>query len=65
MADDKSKTGSADRSRVSAEEDYEVSYLARKFATTSSHVRDVIARVGGRREDVERELDGKQRGLNP
>jgi hypothetical protein len=39
MADDKTNTGKADRSRVAGSEGYEVSYFARKHGITTEQAR--------------------------
>ncbi|MES0168230.1 DUF3606 domain-containing protein [Mesorhizobium sp. M0027] len=46
MADDKSKRGSADRSRISAEEPYEVDYFAKKHGITEAQARAIIKKHG-------------------
>jgi hypothetical protein len=56
MSDDKSKTGKPDRDRVSANESYEVDYLARKHELPSGLVRNVIEQEGPMRSDVEEYL---------
>jgi hypothetical protein len=53
MADDKTKVGEPDRSRVSAEQDYEVQYLAEKHGLSAEQVRKLIARVGNDRKKIE------------
>lgn len=53
MADDKTKTGKADRSRVAAGEEYEVSYLARKHGITAEQARELIARIGNDRAQLD------------
>ena len=55
MADDKSKQDFRDRDRVSAEDDYEVSYFASKFNLSTNEVRDLIKRYGNDRETLERQ----------
>jgi hypothetical protein len=55
MADDKSKVGEPDRSRVAAAEDYEVQYVANKYGITPEQVRELIAKWGNDRTRVERE----------
>lgn len=55
MADDKAKKGKQDRSRVSADEGYEVSYFARKHGITRQQAEDLIKRVGGNREKLNAE----------
>jgi hypothetical protein len=52
MADSKQKRGKADRSRVSANQRSEVSYVAKKFGVSSDTVRTVIKRVGNSRKKV-------------
>ena len=43
MPDDKSKVGEPDRSRVAADQDYEVGYLAGKYGLSAQQVRQLIA----------------------
>jgi hypothetical protein len=50
MADDKSKRGGADRGRVSASEQYEVRYFARKHRLTMDQARDIIQKAGPSRD---------------
>ena len=52
MADDKSKRGSGDRSRVAAGEGYEASYFARKHGITKDQAEDLIKKVGNSREKL-------------
>jgi hypothetical protein len=49
MADNKRKTGKADRSKVSRSEGYEVSYFARKHGITAEQTRKLIDKVGNDR----------------
>jgi hypothetical protein len=56
MADDKTKRGAPDRSKVSTMEDYEVKYLAQKHDTTQKAVKEAVAKVGNSRAKVEAEL---------
>jgi len=63
--DDKTKVGKPDRSRVSADQDYEVRNIAEKFGLTADRVRELMLRVGNDRDDVEkaaRELSGRSQG---
>ena len=65
MPDDKTKVGKPDRSRVSADQDYEVRNIAEKFGLTVDQVRELMLRVGNDRDDVEkaaRELSGRSQG---
>jgi hypothetical protein len=55
MADDTSKTGRRDRSRVAAGQDYEVEYLAKKTGISAGAVRELIKRHGNNRATLERE----------
>ncbi|RWC28426.1 MAG: DUF3606 domain-containing protein [Mesorhizobium sp.] len=55
MPDDKSKTDNRDRSQVSADEEYEVGYLASKFQLTIPEVRELIRKHGNDRQTLERE----------
>jgi hypothetical protein len=65
MPDDKTKVGKPDRSRVSADQDYEVRNIAEKFGLTVDQVRELMLRVGNDRDHVEkaaRELSGRSQG---
>jgi uncharacterized protein YjcR len=65
MPDDKTKVGKPDRSRVSADQDYEVRNIAEKFGLSANQVRELMLRVGNDRDDVEkaaRELSGRSQG---
>ncbi len=46
MADDKSQRGGPDRSRVSAEEQYEVAYFAKKHGVSQDEARRIIQQAG-------------------
>lgn len=59
MADDKSKTGQEDRSRVSGTEDYEVAYIAKQAGISSDRARELIRQHGPDREKV---LEAARRG---
>ncbi|WGM30501.1 DUF3606 domain-containing protein [Brevundimonas sp. NIBR11] len=58
MSDDKTRSGGLDRKLISLSEDYEVRDWAAKFGVTEKALRDAVARVGARAEDVQRELGG-------
>ena len=45
MPDDKTNVGEPDRSRVSADQDYEVSQLAEKHGLSPTQIRELIACV--------------------
>ena len=53
MSDDKAKRGAADRSRVAADEPYEVEYFARKHKITPEQARELIARIGNDRAKLD------------
>jgi hypothetical protein len=52
MADNKSKRGKQDRSRVAGNEGYEVSYFARKHGISADEARKLIKRIGNNREKL-------------
>lgn len=56
MADDKTKKGPADRSRISLSEDYELRYWTEKFGVTAAQLKAAVEKVGNSAEAVEREL---------
>jgi hypothetical protein len=49
MADNKSKRGGADRSKVAGGEGYEVDYFARKHGISRSQAEDMIKKIGNDR----------------
>jgi hypothetical protein len=59
MADDKSKTGEADRSRVSGSEPYEVEYFAGKHNISMEQARKIIREAGNDRAKAD-ELASKK-----
>jgi hypothetical protein len=56
MADDKTKRGAADRSKVAGQEKYEVKHVADKFGVSQAEVKRVIDKFGNTRTKVEAEL---------
>ena len=50
MADDKTDRGQRDRSRVAAEQQYEVEYFAKKHGLTTEEAAEIITRAGPSRE---------------
>jgi len=56
MADDKIKTGPADRSRISISEEYEVRYWSQKLAVNRLDLQAAVQTVGPAVEDVRRFL---------
>lgn len=61
MADNKKKRGAPDRSRVSAQERYEVDYLAKKVGLPPKLVENVIRDKGPMRSAVESYLQRMKR----
>jgi hypothetical protein len=53
MADDKSNVGEPDRSRVSGDEPYEVSYFAQKHGISAEQARELIQRIGNDRDELD------------
>jgi hypothetical protein len=61
MSDDRSKTGSPDRDRISTSEDYEVKYWSEKFNVSREELLEAIEASGSNKpETVEAYL--KQQG---
>lgn len=58
VSDDKTKTGGADRQRISLEQDYEVRDWSEKFGVSEDRLRAAIEKVGNMADDVDRELKG-------
>jgi Protein of unknown function (DUF3606) len=61
MADDKTKVGNPDRSRVAGGEGYEVEHFAQKHGITPEEARDLIRRHGNNRETLDREAEKLKR----
>lgn len=53
MSDNKNIRDGRDASKVSGEEDYELSYLEEKFGVSREAVREAIEQAGNNREAVE------------
>lgn len=53
MTDNKAKQGQQDRSRVAGNEPYEVTYFASKHGLTQEQARELIARIGNNREELD------------
>lgn len=60
MADDKSKSGGQDRTRIDVNQDYELHDWARKFGVTPEELKAAVAAVGTSAEAVERRLKGRE-----
>lgn len=46
MADDKTKTGAADRTRINVNEDYELQYWTKALAVSADELRAAVKAVG-------------------
>ncbi len=46
MADDKTKTGAADRTRINVNEDYELHYWAKALGVSADELRAAVKAVG-------------------
>ncbi len=64
MADDKSKSGGQDRTRVNVSEDYELRAWAKKLDATPEQIREAVKAVGDRAADVEMHLKGTHASTN-
>lgn len=60
MADDKTKTGGQDRTRINTSEDYEVQDWSKKFGVTPEQLRAAVKAVGTNSADVEAHLKSKR-----
>lgn len=60
MPDNKDQRDGRDRSRVSANENYEVQHIAEKFKVSAEEVRKAIEQVGNSREKIEEFLNRKR-----
>lgn len=56
MADDKSKSGGQDRSRISLSEDYEVRDWAKKFGVSAEELKLAVRAVGNDAQAVQAHL---------
>jgi hypothetical protein len=56
MADDRSKTGAADRDRINIHEDYEVRYWTQKWRVSREQLADAVRAVGVMVKDVAEKL---------
>lgn len=64
MADDKTKSGGQDRTRIDVSEDYELRDWAKKFDSTPEQIREAVKAVGDRAADVEMHLKGSHTTTN-
>jgi len=56
MADDRTKTGGQDRTRINVNEDYELRDWSQKFSVTPEQLVDAVKKVGTSAAAVERYL---------
>ncbi|KWT70849.1 MULTISPECIES: DUF3606 domain-containing protein [unclassified Variovorax] len=59
MADDKSKVGGQDRSRINLNEDYEVRDWSKSLGVTEDELRKAVAAVGNQADKVREYLKKK------
>jgi len=59
MSDNKTKTAPQDAKRVNVNEEYEVVYWSKRFATTPEKLRAAVKKVGVMADAVDKELKGK------
>jgi hypothetical protein len=52
MADDVSKTGKADDTRINIEQDHEVKYWSEKFGVSRDQLKSAVAKVGAMVKNV-------------
>ncbi len=64
MADDKTKSGGRDRTRIDVNENYELRDWAKKFDCTPDQIREAVKAVGDRAADVEMHLKGSHATTN-
>jgi hypothetical protein len=60
MADDKTKSGGQDRTRINLSEDYEVADWCAKFGTTREQLKAAVAAVGDQASRVESYLKARR-----
>jgi hypothetical protein len=58
MADDKTKTGKADRDRINVNEPYELRDWSKTFGVPEAVLKAAVEKVGPISKDVARELGG-------
>lgn len=61
MADDRSKSGGQDRTRINVHQDYEVRDWSRKFGVTAEQLKAAVKAVGNDANAVEMHLKGRSR----
>ncbi|WP_343630668.1 DUF3606 domain-containing protein [Roseateles sp.] len=61
MSDDKTKSGGQDRSRINVHEEYELRDWSKKFGVSPDELKQAVAAVGTKADDVQAHLKGRQR----
>jgi Mor family transcriptional regulator len=57
MSDANTPVSVSDRSRITADQEHEVSHLAQKYGLSEKQIRELIFRVGNDREKLDRASD--------
>jgi len=57
MARDKTKRGTADRSRIDVNEEYEIRYWTKELGVSAERLRELVAKHGIMVADIRRALD--------
>ena len=60
MADNTHAAGGQDRKRINVHQDYELQDWAAKFGVTKDELKQAVAKVGDRAEQVEQYLKGRK-----
>jgi hypothetical protein len=58
MADDLKQTGRPDDGRINVDQDHELTYWSKTLGVSRDRLREVVAKVGPLRQNVEKELRG-------
>lgn len=61
MADDKTKKGPADRSRINVNESYEVEYWTKELGVSSAELRELVKKHGVMVADIRKALKERKR----
>lgn len=65
MADNKSKVGKPDRSRINVDEEYELKDWSEKFAISPTMLKQIVGKVGPMVDDVKAEIEKMRRPSQP
>lgn len=60
MADDKTKTGGQERTRINSSEEYEVGDWVQKFGVSPQELKDAVQAVGNEAQAVEAYLKSRR-----